>query len=152
MYEWYDYCKFMASIFFSILIKKTLWKATGYCGYAGFSSIVSKAFCPTRPFLKLPVTSQEYPSKKTFFDQVPQKKDMQRQFHTKYFSNCEGKIKEKVHFAWLVCLKTSHSCDQSQQCLFPLKYCVTLTMLNSSFPSPLHTNKIQNKSMRHRQC
>lgn len=140
----------MTSVFFSILIKK-LRKATGYYGYAGFSSIVSKAFCPTRSFSKLPITLQEYLSKKTFFGQVPQKEDTQGQFHTKRFSNCERKMKEKVHFAWLFCLKTSHSCDQNQQYLFPLKYCVTLSTLNSSFPSPPATNKTQSKSMKRRQ-
>lgn len=63
----------MTSIFFSILIKKTLWKATGYYGYAGFPSIVSKAFCPTRSFLKLPITSQEYPSKNIFSSSASEK-------------------------------------------------------------------------------
>lgn len=111
---------------------------------------LSKAFCTTRPFVKLPVTLQEYPFKKTFSGQVPQK-DVQGPFHPKQFNNCEDKIKEKAHFAWLVCPNTSQSCDQNQQYSFSLKYCVTLSMLNSSFPSPPDILYFVCKNKRHRQ-
>lgn len=66
---------------------------------------LSKTFCCTRSSLKSPITLQDYAFKKGFSGEVPPE-GVQRQFHSKQFSNCEADIKEKTNFALLVVVVT----------------------------------------------